>query len=73
MDDAQHEQFKEAVERKKQASEQASEQPPAEATRRGSAVAGEQPELTETGRPQDVRDPRKKSSRHKKETADKSH
>jgi hypothetical protein len=73
MDETQHERFKEAVERKKEASKRASEQPPPEATRGGPAVAGEQAGLTETGRPQDVRDPRKKGSRHKKVTADKSH
>ena len=61
--------FGEAVERKKEASKEASE----ETGRRepgGSSVGGDQPNLVQQG-PQDVRDPRKKSSGRGQKTADK--
>ena len=66
------ERFGEAVEKKKQDSEEASEQ-----TRRedrggaGSAVDGDQSSLYESGRTQDVLDPRDKSAGKGKKTADK--
>lgn len=71
MDDAELKRLHDAVERKKHDSERASrhesEQPP----QGGSGGPGEQPPLTERGRTQDTRDERKKSTGHRKHTADK--
>jgi hypothetical protein len=58
-DDKQLERFRQAVDEK---NEEAADQAP---------VPEEQPELQDTGRPQDTRDPRAKSSGHGKKTADK--
>ena len=70
VDDRQLEQFGEAVERKKQAAKEASEQP-APQHPSGEDVDGDQAALTEHGREQDVRDPRAKNSGHGQKTADK--
>jgi hypothetical protein len=69
-DEQQNERFREAVERKKQESKEASERtsgPPAG----GSAIEGDQPDLTSPARPQDEYSPRQKGTQHKKVTADK--
>jgi hypothetical protein len=69
MKDDQLEQFGEAVEKKKEAAREASEDPGR--TPRGSAVDGDQPDLISTAREQDVRSPRDKNSGKGKKTADK--
>jgi hypothetical protein len=69
MEDDQLEQFGEAVEKKKEAAREASEQPGQ--TPRGSAVDGDQDDLTSPARTQDEYDERAKGSRHGKVTADK--
>lgn len=70
MDEDERARFEAAVEQKKQAAKAASEQPQ-EQTSGGSGIDGDEPSLTEHGRPQDVRDPRKKNAGHLKKTADK--
>ena len=70
VDDRQLDQFGEAVERKKQAAKEASEQPSRQHPS-GEDVDGDQAGLTERGREQDVRDPRAKNSGHGQKTADK--
>ena len=62
--------FKEAVDRKAAAAEEASHHP-AQGPTAPSAVQGDQPSLEETGRTQDVFSARDKNSGHKKKTADK--
>jgi hypothetical protein len=69
MRDDQLEQFGEAVEEKKEAAREASEQ--TGETPRGSSVEGDQPDLTSAARPQDVRSVRDKNSGKGKKTADK--
>jgi hypothetical protein len=69
MKDDQLEQFGEAVEEKKREAKEASEQPGQ--TPRGSAVEGDQEDLTLPARTQDEYDERAKGSRHGKVTADK--
>jgi hypothetical protein len=69
MKDDQLEQFGEAVEEKKEAAREASEQ--TGETPRGSAVEGDQADLTSAARPQDVRSVRDKNSGKGKKTADK--
>jgi hypothetical protein len=64
-DDKQLARFRQAVEEK---NEEAQARQPAADER---AAQGEQPELTEPGRPQDTRDVRAKNSGHGKKTADK--
>jgi hypothetical protein len=66
----QDERFREAVERKKQESKEASEQT-ADSTRGSSGIEGDQPDLTSPARPQDEYSTRAKGSQHKKVTADK--
>jgi hypothetical protein len=68
-DKEQLERFGEAVERKKEESERASRQ--GGETPHGSKVDGDEPQLTERGRPQDERDPRAKNAGKGKKTADK--
>ena len=70
MEDDQLKQFGEAVEKKKEASREASENPGE--TPRGSAVDGDvQDDLVSPARTQDEYDERAKGSRHGKVTADK--
>src|SRR3954462_7969311 len=69
MEDDQLEQFGEAVEKKKRAAKEASEQPGQ--TPRGSAVDGDQGALTPPARTQDEYDERARGPRHGKVTADK--
>jgi hypothetical protein len=69
MEDDQLEQFGEAVEQKKEAAREASENP--SQTPRGSAVDGDQEDLASPARTQDEYDERAKGSRHGKVTADK--
>ena len=71
MDEEQQERFKDAVERKARASEEASR-----ATQQGppgseGSVQGDQEDLTSPSQPQDTASPRAKNTRHKKVTADK--
>ncbi len=70
MDPEQHERFGEAVERKKAESKAASERPGRE-TASGADVSGDQEDLVDSGRPQDVRSIRDKSAGKGKKTADK--
>jgi len=70
MEDEQLRRFGEAVERKKAESKEASERPGPGAPG-GSEVTGDQQELTEHGRPQDVRSVRDKNAGKGKKTADK--
>jgi hypothetical protein len=69
MEDDQLEQFGEAVEKKKEAAREASENP--SQSPRASAVEGDQEDLTSPARTQDEHDERAKGSRHGKVTADK--
>jgi hypothetical protein len=69
--DEQLEQFGEAVEKKNEAAREASEQPSGQAQGGGSAVEGDQEDLTSPARTQDEYDERAKGSRHGKVTADK--
>jgi len=66
----QDERFREAVERKKQESKEASEQT-ADSPAGSSPVEGDQPDLTSPARTQDEYSTRAKGTRHKKVTADK--
>jgi len=71
MEHEQLERFEQAVEEKKEESRRRSEATAPVGGDGDSAVGGDQPTLTERGRPQDVRDERKKNSGHGKKTADK--
>jgi hypothetical protein len=71
MDDDQQQRFERAVERKKEEALAASHQAPGPGSRGSGASEAEQPELHDTGRPQDVRSVRDKNSGHGKKTADK--
>ena len=71
MDERQLEQFEGAVEEKKRKSKEASERTPPPQTGGGGAIEGDEESLIEHGRPQDVRDERKKNAGHGKKTADK--
>ena len=71
MEDQQRDRFERAVEKKKQAANEASEQTAGADGAGSSDVSGDQAALVEQGRPQDTRDARKKSSGHGKKTADK--
>ena len=68
-DDKQLERFRQAVEEKNEEARERSQS--GDATPHGSPVEGDQPTLTEQGRPQDTRDERAKNSGHGKKTADK--
>jgi hypothetical protein len=70
MDDKQLERFGDAVEKKKEEADEAS-RAPGDQSGADPSVSGDQQSLTEHGRPQDVRDPRKKNAGHGKTTADK--
>lgn len=72
MDSQEQERFKEAVERKARASEEASRET-GEGAPGGEAggIQGDQESLREPGQPQDTFSTRDKSTRHRKVTADK--
>ena len=70
MDEDQRKRLGEVVERKKREAKEASERP-SQGPAGGSAVEGDQPDVVARGRPQDVRDERKKSAGKGKKTADK--
>jgi len=70
VDDRQLERFGEAVEQKKQAAKEASEQPGAQ-NPSGETIDGDQESLIDHSREQDVRDARAKNSGHGQKTADK--
>ena len=69
-DEEQLKRFGEALERKKEDAKAASEKPRGEQPG-SSAVSGDQGDLVEPGRDQDVRDERKKNTGKGKKTADK--
>jgi len=70
MDHQQLERFGQAVHKKKRAAKEASVRPATPAAD-DTPISGDQDDLVEHGRPQDVRDPRQKNSSHGKMTADK--
>ena len=68
-DKQQMDKFKEAVEEKNRAAEEAAEAGPQNPE--GSEVEGDQPGLIDSSTPQETRDTRKKNTGHGKVTADK--